>query len=756
MGRFDELSDLDFEELVADLMQVELVLPLRAGTRGRDNGIDVLAVEGDEQHVVQCKHYRTGDFANLRTAVKKEAAKLSELNPTWSSYRFATSMRLNHARREELAELLKPWVSSIDDIYAEGDLKSLLRKHDVVEGRHVKLWLSGAGPLKQLLNAAAYERSRALLEDTRAALPRYVQTEAYGEAREILRKESVCVIAGPPGVGKTTLARLLLLNALEEGFQPYEIAPGGLRDAWQLLEADEDQIFYFDDFLGQTALHESRHHDADLLKLMRKIARTPKKRFVLATREYILRQAKQLSEALDRETDDAHRFLLTIDRYSRHEKARIFYNHIYYSADVNEIACRSLLRNRGYITVIDHPAYNPRLIEWITGFSAHRLSEAELENYASYCVRVLNKPGRLWSHAFESGLDEAESAVLISMLGLPRRVSAIDLEQAFETACEAREINSGRKRFIRALNVLDDSFLSSDGAASLHVSFINPSVIDFLRQYLLSSRSDATLAIRSAHFFEQVEWLWAALSNKSASPPAAFAADFRDAISRTLRTQPAEGTGDALSFPSHPGGPVSLQERLIKALEFLRKLPAGNPPQGVLEGGRVWLDAISEGRQSVSESSPKLMRTLADLGAFDLAYGVGVIKTKLATSGVDDVAAWACQDELQRQVPTAYTPTERAEAREAFDSFFEDALEEPAAYGLVEEDLWSVEDLIGGLDSKLEYSAVEQARDRLAEEESEGEVSPPDFEPEDWEPDDRGGGFGGEDDEIDAIFDRLG
>jgi hypothetical protein len=187
MGRFDELSDLDFEELVADLMQAELDLPFRAGTRGRDGGIDVLAEEGDEQHVIQCKHYRTGDFANLRTAVKREAARLSDLNPTWSSYRFATSMRLNHARREELAELLEPWVSSVDDIYAEGDLKSLLRKHHVVEGRHVKLWLSGAGPLKQLLNAAAYERSRALLEDTRAALPRYVQTEAYGEAREILR-----------------------------------------------------------------------------------------------------------------------------------------------------------------------------------------------------------------------------------------------------------------------------------------------------------------------------------------------------------------------------------------------------------------------------------------------------------------------------------------------------------------------------------------------------------------------------------------
>lgn len=57
---------------------------------------------------------------------------------------------------------------------------------------------------------------------------------------------------------------------------------------------------------------------------------------------------------------------------------------------------------------------------------------------------------------------------------------------------------------------------------------------------------------------------------------------------------------------------------------------------------------------------------------------------------------------------------------------------------------------------RADLNSPPKARDRLAEEESEGDISLPDFKPEDWEPDDHGGGFGDEDGEIDAIFEHLG
>jgi broad-specificity NMP kinase len=66
----------------------------------------------------------------------------------------------------------------------------------------------------------------------------------------MLEKERVVVIAGPAGVGKTTLADLLLYQHLEAGYQAVviqrDVAEG------ENLFQDEDgqkQIVYFDDFM---------------------------------------------------------------------------------------------------------------------------------------------------------------------------------------------------------------------------------------------------------------------------------------------------------------------------------------------------------------------------------------------------------------------------------------------------------------------------------------------------------------------------
>jgi hypothetical protein len=506
VGRFDELSDLDFEEVIADLMRAEHGLPFRAGTRGRDAGIDVAAREGKRKlHVVQCKHYRDSTYAHLKSPATAEKKRLVKARRKFTTYWFATSLRLNHRQRTEIADLLQPWIGSEKHVLGENDLRRLLRDHPAVEGRHVKLWLPGAGALSHLLNAAAYARSHALLEETRTALPRYVQTESFLNARELLHREGVCVIAGPPGVGKTTLARLLLVDGLECGHQPYEIVPGRLQDAWSLTEVDERQLYFFDDFLGQTSLNESREHDEDLLRFMRRIARDDKRLLVLTTREYILQQARRLSEVLDREHDDSKQFLLRLEHYGRVERARIFYNHIYFSDDVDDVARRSLVNDRAYLRVVDHPGYSPRLIEWMTGMSAHRLSPFEREHYAEYCISVLERPQALWAHAFERGVGGPERALLISMLGLPTRVAYADLERAFHAALAARGDDAAGRAFQHAVRTLDDSFLTSHRMPDdIAFSLINPSLIDFLGGYLRDSVSDAKRAVQGSCYLEQV------------------------------------------------------------------------------------------------------------------------------------------------------------------------------------------------------------------------------------------------------------
>jgi Novel STAND NTPase 3/Restriction endonuclease len=757
MGKFDDLSDLDFEELVADLAAAEYKLRFRAGTRGRDQGIDVLAIDKDDRkHVIQCKHFKDSSNAQLRTAARKEAQALHSSKAKYASYRFATSRRLTHRFRKELAELLSPWTRSVDDVLGEGDLKALLRKHPDVEAGHVKLWLAGAGPLQALLNAAAFERSAALLEETRSALPRYVQTAAFFEARDILRNEGVCVIAGTAGVGKTTLARMLMLDSMEEGFMPYEIAPGGLKDAWSLLSLDEPQLFYFDDFLGQTALHESRHHDGDLLRLMRKIARDPKRRFVLATREYILRQAKLLSESLDRESKDAQNFLLTIKHYSRQERARIFYNHIYFSGYVDEVARRSLIANRGYLAVIDHANYNPRLIEWLTGYTGQILSEQDKRNFSEYCLGVLNHPKMLWSHAFNQGLDDPERALLIALLGLPRRISDEDAERSFEAACAVRGIATTDQRYVRSLKALDDSFIvSEEGFEQLFLAFINPSVIDFLRQYLVDSRPDAELAIRSACFFDQVLWLWHALADGNDAPESVFSTLFSAAFERTLKANPPQGADIWLMLGRQMRSAAALlHTRLTEFLPLLDDSPelALAAKSWLMSEGTQWLEFLDDGERGMDSSAPSIAARLVKVEALDEEVSIQVLKAAIGAMG-PDLCYWECMAALSSSFPKAFTEDEWARHRGNFQEYLDYALEEPAGYLETSEEVGSLEDLASVFGSAADTYLFDEARDEIAEMEAEGE-RPDDYE--NYDEDARSiADFGESDHDIESMFERF-
>lgn len=759
---FAGLTDHDLELLVADLFGAEEGLRYEAFARGPDLGVDVRHEEDDGRvHVVQCKHYLQTAVSGLRTEARKETRKLKRLDPQPASYRFVTTRRLTQGNKRDLKTDLAPYIERQRDIWGEHDLDQLLGRHPEVERRHIKLWLPSSTQLQTLLAAGTYSRSRALAEEIMSALPRWVPSQRFFEAREMLRDERVCVIAGVAGIGKTTLAKMLVADAIGDGYEPIAVS-ADVEEAWKVYDPGRRQVFYYDDFLGKTALIErlGKNEEDRLLAFMRRVAGSESTLFILTTRENILQQAAQLYEQLARDGVKERRVLLELEDYSRLDRARIFYNHAYFSEQLSSMARRALLKDQAYEAIIDHRAYNPRQIEWITGLSGHRLTDAENANYVTFALTALNDPTLIWRHGFEHQLDDVQRALLLALATMPDPVVHDDLQRAFDGFCGTAGISTRGRAFERALEVLDDSFVRAyHDAGRIFIEAYDPSVSDFLNGYLAASPSDARHAVRGAVYFEQV----VAMSKvfKPADATEDYARDFVDAVERT-RDAPSCSWhevyyGRGATEPTTVRRRRSLEDRVA----FMGRMKKwGGPLKNPDIRSRVrelyndakadLLSGWSEGRGESSDAL-RLLRAMRGRGE-----GVGQATASAKRLFVDDLhytQAFGRLLELRAFSPGAFSEPEWTELQAIYVRVAEQELEDWTEMGDVDEvdDIAHYGQRMGVPIDPNELASTRAAvEERVAEAEErayeEEEEDVPDSE--DIDPDDEGR-------EIERLFVRL-
>lgn len=499
----------EFEHLTRDLLQKKEKVFVESFTSGKDGGVDLrFAKVKGENTIVQAK--RVKDYPLLKRTLLKEVAKVKALNP--DRYIISTSVGLTPENKTELQNIFRPYVLSTEDILGRDDLNNLLGQNSDVEKQYYKLWLGSTAVLEDILNKRINNWSAIEMEAIRREVSTYVMNKSFDDALDILTKNRYVVISGIPGIGKTTLARMLVNYLLSEGYEEF-VKLEGIDDAAQKLQEGKKQIFFFDDFLGSTFFqNDEKGFDQKLVAFIEKVKYETDKVFILSTREYILAQAKQVYDVFSTKNIELAKCVLDLSDYTESIRAEILYNHLA-MAELPLPYVRALLAKKSYLRIIQHSNFNPRIIE--TFLNSKLYLKVVPEQFVAKFIDFFDRPYAVWELAFKQIKPIAQYALLVRMTMGDRPVLLSDWYIATKKFVIGTEkelhLTINEQDWNDALKIIEGTFVYTKHQDGKYLTgYQNPSVFDFLLEWIKTLSDIQELIIRESFFTEQ---LYKAFSN---------------------------------------------------------------------------------------------------------------------------------------------------------------------------------------------------------------------------------------------------
>lgn len=491
---FSKLNNREFEALGASIIEKKLNKRVEMFKPGRDGGVDGRFWIGkSKEGVIQCKHYTSTPYKTLISKLKtEELAKVKKLKP--AKYIFITSKKLSRLNKQEIKAIFYPFIKSEEDIYGYEDLNKFLSKkinQDIVE-RNYKLWITSTSVLDFLYNNAIKGRSESTIREIEENTYKYAITANHIKGLEILEENNVVIITGEPGIGKTTLADNLALYYIAKGYEFCDIEES-ISEAETIFREHERKniLFYCDDFLGSNmydAINNKR--DSHIVKFINRVHKDYSKKFILTSRTNILNKAFSLSHRFQNGKIRNNEFLLKVENLTNVDKAKILYNHIYHS-DLDERYIDKIYQDKRYRVIIQHPNFNPRIIEFIT--DSERVGYISPEEYWEYIINSLNNPEDIWASYFQYQTDDCVRALTLLTIYNDGKISENALRRSYNTFLKIHNVNLGDhtdKSFEAVRKLATKSLLNRNQNDKNKFEYVlfNPSISDFV----VSSYSEET------------------------------------------------------------------------------------------------------------------------------------------------------------------------------------------------------------------------------------------------------------------------
>ncbi len=507
MYNLSNLNDYEFEMLCKDIMEKKLELKLHRFAKGRDGGIDLCDSQEPMQHLVQVKHYIKSTYSNLRTSLKKEITKVETLDPR--NYYVCCSIELLPQQRREIYSLFSNYMKDKSFIIDKTEIDDFLSKEenkDILE-KHYKLWLCSTNILSMIQNQHIFIDCDEILNDIETYSKLFVTTKAYFECRNKLLDKNIIIIIGTPGVGKSTISKMLLLFFASKDYSVRYVTDNNIKDIKNVLNQDpaKKEIVLLDDFLGQHYLKLNDKQPNELKTLISFVERNPNKKIIMNSRITIINEAHSSSvdfaNLIDKYEED--NYLIDLDKMSALEKAEILYNHLYFNELPSEYL-QNIKFNKNYKNLIKHENYNPRIIEYVT--KAKNYKNVIPEEYINYILSKLNNPDSVWEDEFRNRLQEADRILMNTLYSLTNSKIDIDiLRKAFNKRILTITSNTTINIFDEVINRLSNSLIKIIiDREKRYISVINPSLNDYLKKKIEKNDNEQIAIIKNAQFVEQI------------------------------------------------------------------------------------------------------------------------------------------------------------------------------------------------------------------------------------------------------------
>lgn len=489
MLNYGNLNDVEFEYLCQDIMSRKLNKSLQRFATGKDGGIDLTDNVVKKNIIVQVKHYVKSDTKHLISSLKKELPKVKANSP--KQYYICCSKELTPTNKEEIYRIFSEYMKSPSNIITLLEIDEFLSKEENIDvlRKHFKLWIESTNILQDILTNNIFIDCESLLSTIEDDKKIFVETQAYDLALKYLEKNNVIIILGDPGVGKTMTSKMLILHHAVNNYQVRFTTDGiNLNELKKAISRSPDQkeIILLDDCFGQAYFNMKETQENELLALIKYIKLNPNKRLILNSRITIYQEARERTPELVRSSqrDEYKTMLINMSKLSNLEKAKIFYNHLFFN-DIPNAYFQDLKRNKNYMQIIKHSNYNPRIIEYVT--SSNSYEEISSENYFDFVLQCLNQSERIWKNEYTQRLKNTDRILLTTLYSLSDTTVQLEMvQECYNYRLKSMQnIDSSINHFEQSLKRLQNGFVKIiDKFGEKMLSVANPSINDFLRHEL--------------------------------------------------------------------------------------------------------------------------------------------------------------------------------------------------------------------------------------------------------------------------------